>query len=187
MCREQLPVWQQLHEQFSDKVQFVGITFDAQGPEKPRFYVEKASITFPMLVDSQNVLGKHFGFKGLPNGLLVEPGGVIVYSKFGGFEIRETDRRIAIEKWILSDQVPGAENPISDPFQDECLKLFQDGIVALENHNKGLAAELWRKAVKIDPKNLVVRKQLWALENQDRFYEGDVDLDWQKGLFEKGL
>ena len=187
MCREQLPVWQQIHESFVDKVQIVGVAFDAQGPEKPKIYTDKAAVTFPVLIDSNNLLGKIFGFRGLPNGLLVEPGGIIAYSKFGGFEIREIARRKDVEKWIISDDSPVIENVESNPLHDECLTLFQAGIVALEKENLPLAIELWRKAVNLDPKNLVVRKQLWALENPARFYTGDVDLEWQKGLLEKGL
>ncbi len=30
------------------------------------------------------------------------------------------------------------------------------------------------------PENRIVRKQIWAIENPERFYEGMVDFDWQK-------
>ena len=40
-------------------------------------------------------------------------------------------------------------------------------------------AEL-KEAFKLDPKNWLIRKQLWAIETPEAFYEGDVDYGWQK-------
>jgi hypothetical protein len=31
-----------------------------------------------------------------------------------------------------------------------------------------------------------MRKQLWAIEHPDRFYDGDVDYDWQKVQVKEG-
>ena len=180
-------MWQDLHEKYSDKVQIIGVAVDAQGPDKPRFYTDKASVTFPMFIDSQNLLGEFFGFKALPNGLLVETGGVIIYSKFGGFEIREPERRKNIEGWIVSGKNIENESLVADLLPAAALELFHQGLNALNRKNVNLTSELWRRAVELDPKNLVVRKQLWALENPDRFYLGTVDLDWQKDLLERGL
>jgi len=32
----------------------------------------------------------------------------------------------------------------------------------------------------MDPKNFIVRKQIWAIVHPDKFYSGDVDFDWQQ-------
>jgi hypothetical protein len=45
----------------------------------------------------------------------------------------------------------------------------------------------WRKGVEIEPDNFIIRKQVWAVENPDKFYSGDVDYDWQKEQMDRGL
>ena len=37
-----------------------------------------------------------------------------------------------------------------------------------------------KRALAVDPGNYVIRKQIWAVENPDRFYDGGIDWDWQK-------
>ena len=39
---------------------------------------------------------------------------------------------------------------------------------------------LWRRGRDLDPGNYLIRKQIWAVENPDKFYNGDVDYDWQR-------
>ncbi len=57
---------------------------------------------------------------------------------------------------------------------------FGLGILRLESGDKEGAAEAWRKALARDKWNWVVRKQIWALEHPEHFYEGKVDFSWQK-------
>ena len=45
----------------------------------------------------------------------------------------------------------------------------------------------WRQGLKLNPDNYLIRKQIWAVENPERFYEGDVDYNWQREQFAKGL
>jgi hypothetical protein len=35
--------------------------------------------------------------------------------------------------------------------------------------------------------NMLVRKQLWAKENPEKFYQGKIDADWQKDKIKKGI
>lgn len=46
--------------------------------------------------------------------------------------------------------------------------------------DKAKAVEVLEHARKLFPKNWIVRKQIWALENPERFYDGKVDYGWQK-------
>ena len=32
----------------------------------------------------------------------------------------------------------------------------------------------------LEPDNFVIRKQIWAVENSERFYQGPIDTDWQR-------
>ena len=44
----------------------------------------------------------------------------------------------------------------------------------------------WRKGAELEPDNYIIRKQIWAVENPERFYTGDVDYDWQDEQEAKG-
>ena len=48
------------------------------------------------------------------------------------------------------------------------------------------ASQVWREGIVLDPQNWNMRKQLWAIENPDKFYAGDVDYGWQKEQVEAG-
>lgn len=58
--------------------------------------------------------------------------------------------------------------------------LFRLGGALAAQGRKQEAVRLWREALKRDPKNWLIRKQIWAVEHPERFYEGDVDFEWQK-------
>ncbi|MAG36682.1 MAG: hypothetical protein CL878_10645 [Dehalococcoidia bacterium] len=52
----------------------------------------------------------------------------------------------------------------------------------MELRNRGAieeAATAWRKALRYDPDNFVIRKQIWALLNPERFSE-QIDYAWQR-------
>jgi len=50
----------------------------------------------------------------------------------------------------------------------------------LADGDKVQAAEALKRARKLFPKNWIVRKQIWAIEHPERFYEDKVDYGWQK-------
>ena len=60
------------------------------------------------------------------------------------------------------------------------LKLYRDG-------STSEATAEWRQAIEFDPKNWIIRKQLWAVEHPDKFYDEDVDYGWQREQIDKGL
>ena len=43
------------------------------------------------------------------------------------------------------------------------------------------------RGLELNPDNYLIRKQIWAVENPERFYEGDVDYNWQREQTAKGL
>lgn len=44
---------------------------------------------------------------------------------------------------------------------------------------KGALAAL-QKANALQPDDWLIRKQIWALEHPEKFYDGDIDYDWQR-------
>ena len=86
-----------------------------------------------------------------------------------------------LDRWLAGELSPDGDDvavAVSD--SDTASQLFAQGIA---NYNRGdtvTAVSLWRQALSQDPDNYIIRKQIWAVENPDRFYEGDIDYDWQR-------
>ena len=163
---------------------------DAQGAEAARPYVEKAGATFVTVVDDGNLLGQLYGFKAIPNGYLIDEQGVVRYKRLGGFDIRRAETASVVDEWLNR---PGLDRSSQD--QDEALGSEHSEANAhftagLDLYRQGKVEEAvaeWRKGVDLEPDNYIIRKQIWAVQNPDRFYAGDIDYDWQREQMEKGL
>ena len=166
---------------------------DAQGPEKARPYVERANPAFITAVDEENLLGQTYGFKVIPNGLLIDEEGVLRYMRFGGFDIRRPETAKLVSSWAS----PTSPNDLSLSTADHmapgeehlrAIALFQDGNVMYREGRVSDALVKWKMATALQPDNLVIRKQIWAVEHPERFYADDkIDSAWQKEQLEKGL
>lgn len=59
--------------------------------------------------------------------------------------------------------------------------LFTWGLVLMHQGRKSEALRKLKQARDLDPDNWRIRKQIWAIENPDKFYDGpSPDYDWQK-------
>ena len=167
----------------------LSVAIDAQSPDKPRSYVEKAGATFTTLVDRENILSDLYGFRAVPNGFLIDEQGIVQFSRLSGFDIGRRETAEVLEHWLSGqDPVPGGEEP-----QDglgaghaEANAIFREG---LEHYRAGRTAQAlarWRQGLELDPGNYLIRKQIWAVENPDKFYDGAVDYDWQREQTARG-
>lgn len=156
---------------------------DFQGEAKAVGYVSDARATYPNVADSDNLFGDLFGFRAIPNAVFVDEMGIIRYMKFGGFDIRNPGDRVLAEGFAESPDlnVLAAQSERGYAIEDEeALRLYRDGLERFKSGNLSAALDLWRASVSLVPENWIVRKQIWALENPERFYGGEVDFDWQK-------
>ncbi len=163
---------------------------DALGAEKARPFVEKAGAEFTTVVDEENLLGQLYGFKAIPNGYLIDERGVVRYKKLGGFDIRQAETASIVEKWLgspsLDETLQEAEEALGDS-HSEANALFRAGLDLYRDGNVDAALAEWRRGMQLEPDNYIIRKQIWAVQNPDRFYSGDVDFAWQKEQVAKGL
>ena len=162
---------------------------DAQGPEKARPYMEAAAATFPCVVDGENVLGQVFSCKAIPNAVFVDEEGVVRYIKRGGFDIRKPELAHLLEAWVVGPSPQelaqaGDEEGILNP---EALQHFRQGLDLYRDGKAQEAVAEWRKGMALEPDNFIIRKQIWAVENPERFYQGKVDYDWQREQLSRGL
>ena len=192
MCREQLPVWQEFYTRHAeDGIELITVAVDAQGAERARPYVEKAGATFTTLVDERNLLSQMFSFKAVPNGMLIDEEGVLQYRKFGGFDIRKQEYAELMEAWVSSPSSgalaeQGTEDSLGGADHQRAIERFQRGVTLYQEGKVEEAVVEWRLGRDLEPDNWVVRKQIWAVEHPEHFYQGPVNFQWQREQREKG-
>ena len=193
MCRAQLPGWQEFYTRHqNDNFEVVTVAVDAQGAEKARPFVEQAGATYTTLVDETNLLSQMFGFKAVPNGLLIDEQGVLQYRKFGGFDIRKQEYADLLEEWTanpspewLAERMQ--EDPLGGPDHDAAIVHFQQGLEHYHAGNVQDALVEWKKGRDLEQDNWVIRKQIWAVEHPEKFYNGDIDSAWQQEQVQEGV
>ena len=143
-----------------------------------------ANATFPTLVDDQGLLSARLGFKAVPNGILVDEDGVIRYAKYGGFDVANPEDVATVERFLAGDE-PGPSPESSTPYtlmardRDLAETKVKLGSALNELGRRAEATATWREALRIDPRNLTIRKQIWATEHPEKFHPM-IDWDWQR-------
>ncbi len=163
---------------------------DAQGPDRIRPYVEKANATFPTAVDPENILASYFGFKVVPNGVFLDEAGIIRYTKFGGFDIRQPAYARLAEQFATSQSLAALEAQAEEPDRfrsPQALEHFRQGLALYRQGKVAEALTEWRKGVALEPDNYIIRKQIWAVEHPERFYRDTIDFEWQREQMARGL
>jgi tetratricopeptide (TPR) repeat protein len=159
---------------------------DVQGADKARPYTESAGATFTTVVDQENLLVRLYGFKAVPNGFIIDEDGVLRYKRLSGFDIRRSDTAEVLDRWmagsVLDDEPDGTK---SAELAQDSGALFQEGQSLFNDGKVAKALAKWREALALDPANYIIRKQIWAVEDPDRFYHGDIDYDWQREQMEQ--
>lgn len=155
-----------------------------------RPYVDKAQATFTTLVDESNALGALYGFRAVPNLFLIGSDGTVAFRELGTFNVREPGKRALVEHWARTGEVVAAERGGEQDAgggRAEANSRFAEGQRLYERGLIDDALAEWRRAVALDPDNFNIRKQVWAIENPERFYADRVDFDWQREQLDKGL
>lgn len=191
MCRHQLPVWQQLHEEFGDSIGLTNVAVDFQGAEVARPWVEAARVTFRSLVDRQGDLLRLMGLTFVPIAAFLDAQGNLVEPPTP-IEIRRPQMREAIVAWVDGKQdKPGFDQDVrrteSTIAYLEARAFVRLANLAVTDGRKTDSAAHLKEALRRDPENWLIRKQIWAIEQPERFYQGDIDLEWQKGQIEEGV
>jgi hypothetical protein len=162
----------------------VSIAMEHNGADRARPYVAAAGATFPVLIDEESLTTVAFGFKAIPNGVLVDEAGVVRYAKFGGFSVDKPEDVAAVERFVRGEDA-GPNPPLRVPY--ELGAVMSDRVAASLSRGRQLAARgqtdaavaEWRAALRLDPENLVIRKQIWAALHPEKFAP-TIDWAWQK-------
>ena len=155
------------------------------GAEAARPYVDAAAPDFPTVVDEHGLTADRFGYKAVPNGVLVDADGIVCFAKYGGFSIDNADDVAAVERFLAGEELDAA--PITDdppytlgPRERELVATkLRLGRELSEQGRREEAVSAWREALRLDPENLVIRKQIWIAEHPEKFAP-TIDWDWQR-------
>lgn len=161
----------------------MNIAIDLQGPNKVREYTTASKTTFPTAVDEKNILGQTFGFKSIPSGLIIDREGMLIYRRTGGFDIRNKQVFQEIDNVLVKSSSHHYLQELIDigstEIPNDAIQIFREGVSLYKNGEFKDALDKWNMALKIDPDNYIIQKQIWAIKNPSRFYSGKVDYDWQ--------
>jgi tetratricopeptide (TPR) repeat protein len=160
----------------------VVIAQDAQGAELARPWVEKAGGTYRALLDQYNFIGKAYNLKYVPVGIAVDETGRLV-RPVGSVNIQDAEFLADLKEWAETDGIAkrwcGLPQPMN-PGEKQADDHFQVAIALLQEGKKQEAIARLKKAVRLDPQNWLMRKQLWAIDAPEAFYAGEVNYDWQE-------
>ncbi len=139
------------------------------------------------MLDRHKQIGKAYGVKFVPIGIVVDEKGVLARA-VGSINIDEAECLDQLTRWVVNDEIPKewvvADRTASPPAltadeQEADVRFQLAGMLLEKGDKRGAVGEL-KRAFRLDPKNWLIRKQMWALEAPDAFYSGDVDYGWQK-------
>ena len=133
-------------------------------------------------MDRYNFVGKAYNLKYVPVGIAVDETGRLV-RPVGNVNIQDAEFLADLKEWAETDGIAkrwrGLPQPMN-PGEKQADDHFQVAIALLQEGKKQEAMARLKEAVRLDPQNWFIRKQLWAIDAPEAFYEGEVNYDWQE-------
>lgn len=151
--------------------------------------MHRAGATFPIVIDVDNRLGALYGYRKIPNGILLDDAQIIRYRKDGGFSVDRSEDVDAVERLIRGEVAPSGGH-LAIPYtlapaeQEEVETRFRLATALLRQGDAMAAVREWRQALHLDPENLLIRKQIWQVEHPERF-QPTIDWAWQRLQLER--
>jgi hypothetical protein len=171
-------------QQRQNDFEIVAVAVDVQGAKTARPWVEKAKAEFPVLIDREARLADRLGVNYVPFAVWLDRDGRMI-RRPQPVNVTKDSHRMAITRWLKQDRNLLTAVGQSDPepprgFASETARLrFSLAAHFLGNGKSARALVQLRKARDADPRNWLIRKQIWAIDHPERFYQGKVDFAWQ--------
>ncbi|HXV82115.1 MAG TPA: TlpA disulfide reductase family protein [Candidatus Binatia bacterium] len=103
-CRPEMPMFEQLHREFSTRgLSVIGINF-REGPAAVREYSKELGLTFPLVLDSRGEINTAYGVIGLPTTFLIGRDGRAVALAVGPREWTSAPARALIQTLLAGPQ-----------------------------------------------------------------------------------
>ncbi len=163
---------------------------DVQGAAKARPWLRKAKASYVALIDTDNKMSSHFNVNYIPLTILFDESGNMscgpryfngndpaAYEEVGNW-VRHGEPALTKQSDSPGRETTGFESP-------EAELRFHLAAQLMRLDRKDQALLQLKQALDNSPNNLLILKQIWAIEHPDRFYEGDVDFAWQREQFKQ--
>lgn len=97
-------MWQRFHERHAGKPGFalLGVAIDAV-PDGARAFTEESGVTFPMALDSRNLLNAILGIKTVTNAFLLDEAGRLRWQHLHGFRVARPEMLAMAERVVDGD------------------------------------------------------------------------------------
>ena len=183
-CREDLPVWQSLYEQYRDQgFTVITVAEDAHADDALPF-ITAAKPTHPALIDCDHIVSQRYGFINVPTVTWINEEGVIVRpprvehgsNQFQFVHGLDCEPHIeALRHWIETGETDYSQqsvaHAIAPPTFDEQWARAEHAL-AWQLHQRGALAaarEHWEKAIALSPNDWTIRRGSMRLRDQDPF------------------
>lgn len=105
-------MWQSFYERHADKPSFalLGVAIDALA-DAARDFTREAGCTFPMALDSRNLLNAVLGVKTVTNAFLLNEEGRLCWQHLHGFRVQRPEMRAMAERVVEGDLEDFVANP----------------------------------------------------------------------------
>lgn len=118
-------MWQRFHERHADNPGFavVGVAIDAL-PDAARSFTERCGCTFPMALDSRNLLNAVLGVKTVTNAFLLDEEGRLRWQHLHGFRVARPEMLAMAERVVTGDLEEFVANPgvVQESLEVEALR-----------------------------------------------------------------
>jgi peroxiredoxin len=111
-CLHEMPSMERLYQTFKG-TEFVllAVSMDRQGAQAAKPYVENLQLTFPVLVDRTNDVGRRYGVRGLPSTYLIDPDGQLLGAVVGARDWHRAEAKALIAGILRQAAAPTADPP----------------------------------------------------------------------------
>ncbi len=136
-------------------------------------------------MDSENRLAQLYDYKLVPNGIFLDASGIVRYRKFGGFSVDNDTDVDSIQRLLDGEAVQIAVESQAAPYQLDTTEreLVETRLrLGAELFRRGARDEAvaeWQRALRLDPENLTIRKQIWMARYPEKFHP-TIDFAWQQ-------
>jgi peroxiredoxin len=190
-CRHEIGAWQALQEELEPAgVSIFSVALDAS-PESARPWIEAASPTFPVVVDTAHVTAERYGITNVPSVVWVDEEGRIVkpptiapgddqFRDFTGID--SVDHHDALRRWAATGELPdSAAHPPPPRTAEQQLALAERRIAAvlLDRGRTEAATTHLERAKALAPWDWTVRRGGIALTGGDPFLGDEFLAFWE--------
>ena len=157
-CREEMPEFQRIYSENRDKLVVVGVNLQ-ESRENAEAFIEKLSITFPILLDPNSQVKDMYNVFTQPVTYFIDESGKIVDKKFGPLTSEEIDEKIA---------KMNVKSSPSTSFKNEEVKTLPDGTKYIIHSSKFLSGGPGKDGIpSIDnPEFILADKVDWLSEEE---------------------